>query len=195
MKQERFEIRLSGSGGQGIIMAAVVLAEAAGVYGEKHVCQTQSYGPEPRGGASKADVVISNDVIDYPKAIRPDLLLAMNQASCDAYFSDLRPEGLLIVDATLVDQIPTSRVVAISFTDLARKEVGRQLGANIVALGAIWGLSQVVPLKSLEAGLKARVPKGTAKINLKALRAGIKAAQAIDLDALPRFVTPEEEEL
>lgn len=195
MMEDRYEIRLSGSGGQGIIMAAIVLAEALGVYDGKHVCQTQSYGPEARGGTSKAEVVISNQVIDYPKAVEPDLLLAMNQASCDAYFGDLKPDGLLVVDATLVDQLPTSRAVAIPFTQIARKHVGKELAANMVALGAVGYLTEVATLKSLEAAVKARVPKGTEKMNCKALRAGIAAAKKVNLDALPHSVTPEEEEI
>ncbi len=83
---ERYEIRLSGTGGQGLIFAGIILAEAAGIHDGKYVCQTQSYGPEARGGASKAEVVISDREIDYPEAIKPDLLLAMSQKSCDAYF-------------------------------------------------------------------------------------------------------------
>lgn len=193
--EDRYEIRFAGSGGQGIIMAALVLAEAAGVYDGKYVCQTQSYGPEARGGNSKAEVVISKKVIDYPRATKLDLLLAMNQAACDTCFLDLKPKGLLVVDATLVDQVPTSRVVAISFTQIARKEVGKQFVANIVGLGAVGYLAQVVSLKSLEAALIARVPKGTEEMNRKALHAGIKAARKVDLNALPHSVTLEEEEV
>lgn len=195
MMEDRYEIRFAGSGGQGIIMAALVLAEAAGVYDGKYVCQTQSYGPEARGGNSKAEVVISKKVIDYPRATKLDLLLAMNQAACDTYFLDLKPKGLLVVDATLVDQVPTSRVVAISFTQIARKEVGKKFVANIVGLGAVGYLAQVVSLKSLEAALIARVPKGTEEMNRKALHAGIKAARKVDLNALPHSVTVEEEEV
>lgn len=193
--EDQYEIRFAGSGGQGIIMAALVLAEAAGVYDGKYVCQTQSYGPEARGGNSKAEVVISKKVIDYPRATKLDLLLAMNQAACDTYFLDLKPKGLLVVDATLVDQVPTSRVVAISFTQIARKEVGKKFVANIVGLGAVGYLAQVVSLKSLEAALIARVPKGTEEMNRKALHAGIKAARKVDLNALPHSVTLEEEEV
>lgn len=195
MTVDRYEIRFSGSGGQGIIMAAIVLAEAAGVYDKKYVCQTQSYGPEARGGTSKAEVVISSKAIDYPKAIKPDLLLAMNQASTDAYFWDLKPDGLLVVDATLVKQIPTSRVVAIPFTQIARKKFGKDLVANIVALGSIGHLCQLVSLKTLELALMKRVPKGTEEINLKALRAGIRVAKKVSLDALPGSLVPEEEEV
>ena len=140
----RYEIRLAGSGGQGLILAGIILAEAAGVYDGKFVCQTQSYGPEARGGASKAEVVISDAAIDYPKAIRPDLVLAMNQKACDSYCSDLKPGGLLIVDSTLVKDLPTPRPLALPFTRIARQELGREMVANIVALGALAKISGVV---------------------------------------------------
>ena len=194
MNQDRYEIRFSGSGGQGIIMAAIVLAEAAGVYDDKYVCQTQSYGPEARGGTSKAEVVISSRPIDYPKAMKPDVLLAMNQASTDTYFWDLKPDGLLIVDSTLVSQAPTSRVVSIPFTQIARNEIGREIVANIVALGSVGCLCQLVSLKMLEAALMAKVPKGWKEINRKALRMGIKVARDVSLDALPRTIVSDEEE-
>ena len=194
MNQDRYEIRFSGSGGQGIIMAAIVLAEAAGVYEDKYVCQTQSYGPEARGGTSKAEVVISNEPIDYPRTIKPDVLLAMNQASTDTYFWDLKPDGLLVVDETLVKQVPTSRVVAIPFTHIARNELGKEVVANIVALGAVGYLCQEISLKMLELALMNRVPKGYKDINRKALRIGIRTAKNVSLDALPGTVVPDEEE-
>jgi len=166
-----------------------------GVYDGKHVCQSQSYGPEARGGTSKAEVIISNQAIDYPKAIQPDLLLAMNQEACDTYSSDLKREGLLLVDATLVHQIPTSRVVAIPFTRIARKDMGKEMVANMVSLGAVGFLSQLVSIKSLEKALMARVPKGTEEMNLKALHAGIEAVKEIDLENLPPLAIDEEEEI
>ncbi len=152
----RYEVRLSGSGGQGLILAGIILAEAAGIYDGKYVCQSQSYGPEARGGASKSEVIISDEEIDYPKAIKPDVLLAMNQSSCDLYFFDLKPNGLLIVDSTFVKQTPTTKVVALPFTSVARKELGKEMVANVVALGSLVFLSGAVSLKSLEAALDGR---------------------------------------
>lgn len=175
---ERYEVRLSGSGGQGLITAGIILAEAAGIYDGKFVCQTQSYGPEARGGASKSEVVISNEEIDYPKAIKPDLLLAMNQKSCDSYFFDLKPTGTIVVDSTFVKQVPSSRAVAIPFTQIAREEFGKEMLANIVALGAIAMLSGVVSLRSLEAAVLARLPQKMAEMNKKAVEAGIEAAKS-----------------
>lgn len=176
---QRFEVRLSGSGGQGLIMAGIILAEAASIFDGKFVCQTQSYGPEARGGASKAEVVISEEEIDYPKAIKPDLLLAMNQKSCDSYFFDLKPSGTLVVDSTLVKQLPTTRAIAIPFTHIARAELGKEMVANIVALGALTRLTGIVSLKSLEAAVMNRIPRGTEELNKKALQAGIEAAKQV----------------
>lgn len=174
---ERYEVRLSGSGGQGLIFAGIILAEAAGIHDGKYVCQTQSYGPEARGGASKSEVVISDREIDYPKAIKPDLLLAMNQKSCDTYFFDLKPKGMLIIDSTFVRQLPTTRAIGIPFTQIAREKLGKEIGANIIALGALATISGVVSLSSLEAAVMNRIPKGTEKFNKKALDLGIEAAK------------------
>ncbi len=173
----RYEIRLSGSGGQGLILMGIILAEAVGVYDGKYVAQTQSYGPEARGGSSKSEVIVSDVEIDYPKAMKLDLLLAMNQRSCDDFFSDLRPEGILIVDSTLVTQLPTSRAYQVPFTRIARETFKREVVANIIALGALSQLSPIVSAKAVEAAVLARVPKGTEKLNRDALKAGIAAAK------------------
>ena len=194
MDVDRFEIRLSGSGGQGIILASIILAEAAGIYAGYNVSQTQSYGPEARGGKCKAEVVISSKLIDYPKAVQLDMMLAMNQSSCDSYCFDFKTNGLLLVDSGLVDQTPTSRVVALPFTKIAREAAGRDLAANIVALGALGHFCPLLSRRNLVSALSARVPKETEKMNSKALQAGIKAAEKFDLDSLPRSISPEEEE-
>ena len=190
----RYEIRLAGSGGQGLILAGIILAEAAGVYDGKFVCQTQSYGPEARGGASKAEVVISDAAIDYPKAIQPDVLLAMNQKSLEAFSSDLKPGGLLLVDADLVKEVPAGRSLALPFTRIAR-EAGSAMAANIVALGALAQLTGAVSLESLTAAVLARVPKGTEELNRRALAAGVAAAQAGSPVSLPEEPGEESEAL
>lgn len=175
----RQEIRLSGSGGQGIILMGIILAEAVGIYDGKYVAQTQSYGPEARGGSSKAEVVASDEEIDYPKAVKPDLLLAMNQKSCNEYFRDLKPDGILIVDSTFVNQLPTPQAFQIPFTRMARDKFKREVVANIIALGALSQLSGVVSAKAVEAAVLARVPKGTEQLNRDALKAGIRAARRV----------------
>ncbi len=173
----RYEIRLSGSGGQGLILMGIILAEAVGIYEGKFVAQTQSYGPEARGGSSKSEVIVSDEEIDYPKAMRLDLLLAMNQKACDEFYPDLKPEGILIVDSTFVTQFPVPKAYRIPFTRIAREKFNREVVANIVALGALTQLTPVVSPKAVEAAVLARVPKGTEKLNRDALRAGIAAAK------------------
>ncbi|MCI5208257.1 MAG: 2-oxoacid:ferredoxin oxidoreductase subunit gamma [Candidatus Electrothrix sp. ATG2] len=189
---QRYEIRFSGSGGQGIITLAVIFAEAVGVYSGKYVCQTQSYGPQARGGTSKAEVVISNKPIDYPKALGLDLLLAMNQAACDAYFFDLNSDGILVIDKGLVEQSPTSRVVALPFTQIAREETGREMTANMVALGAMGCLSGQVDPMLLEKALLARIPAGSEEMNVSAFQRGVEEAKKINLATLPRSVATDE---
>jgi 2-oxoglutarate ferredoxin oxidoreductase subunit gamma len=175
----RYDIRLSGSGGQGLIMMGIILAEAIGVYDGKEVAQTQSYGPEARGGSSKAEVIVSDEEIDYPKALKVDLLLAMNQKALDEYYEDLKPDGMLIVDSTFVKTIPVANAVQIPFTRLARDRFKKEMVANIVALGAISELTSIVSKKAIEAAVLARVPKGTEKLNRDALKAGMAAAKRV----------------
>jgi 2-oxoglutarate ferredoxin oxidoreductase subunit gamma len=174
----RYEIRLSGFGGQGLILAGIILAEAIGLYEGRYVTQTQSYGPEARGGKSRSEVVVSDEPIDYPKAITVDLLLAMSQDACDTYFRDLKSDGILIVDSTLVKEPPLSQIVEIPFTEIARKKINKVMVANIVALGAISQFTDVVGTTSLRKAVSTRAPRGTEKMNLKALDAGIKAAKS-----------------
>lgn len=174
---DRYEIRLSGSGGQGLILAGIILAEAAGIYEGKFVTQTQSYGPEARGGVSRSDVIISDEEIDYPKAIRLDLLVAMNQKSCDQYYPDLKPSGILLVDSTFVFEISRERAVKIPFTRIAKEKTGKGLVANIVSLGALTAFCPVVSGGAMERAVLGRVPRGTEKLNRIALQAGIEAAE------------------
>jgi 2-oxoglutarate ferredoxin oxidoreductase subunit gamma len=171
------EIRLSGSGGQGLMLAGKLLAEAAAVYDGKNAVQTQSYGPEARGGKSKTDIVISEGEIDYPKATRVNVLLAMTQPAHDEYVGSLRDDGMLIVDSYLVEEVDREGAVRIPFTMIAIEECGRKLFANVVALGAVVELSGAVSWDSLKSAVLARVPKGTETINAKALEVGREAAR------------------
>ncbi len=173
---DRFEIRLSGSGGQGMILAAVIFGEAIGGGDGRNVTQTQSYGPEARGGASKADVVISSNEIFYPKAMKLDLLLAMTQESMDKYFEDLKPGGTLIIDNTLVTSVPTEKYFGLPFTRLAREEAGHVMVANVIALAAIAELTGVVSRESLEKSVLERAPRGTEDRNKMAVEIGYREA-------------------
>ncbi len=170
----RYEVRLSGEGGQGIVLAGVILAEAAAIYDGKNATQTQVYGPESRGGASKAEVIISDEEIDYPKAMAVDLLLALTQAAADKYGHDLKPSGILVVDSTKVANVPSGEftVHRLPIIDTAKDTVGKAMVANIVSLGVIAGLSKVISREAIERAVLARVPKGTEELNRRALEAG-----------------------
>ncbi len=176
----RLEFRLSGSGGQGLLLAGITLAEAAILEGLNAV-QTQSYGPEARGGASKAEVVVSDEEIDYPKAVDPDYLLALTAESYRIYgpaMGESGGRGLIVVDSSvpLREEI-AARTVAVPILETAAQAIGKKVVANMVALGVLGGLSRAASPENLEAALLSRVPKGTEELNLRALRAGLELAR------------------
>ena len=170
----RYEVRLSGAGGQGLLLIGKVLAEAAAVYDGKNATQSQSYGPEARGGASKSEVIISDEEIDYPKATEIDFLLALTQESCDKYSADLKPGGILLVDTTFVGRTPEGQftIYRAPITQKAKDVLGSATVANVVALGMISALTSVVTSESIESAILARVPKGTEDLNTKAFQLG-----------------------
>jgi 2-oxoglutarate ferredoxin oxidoreductase subunit gamma len=176
LPQPRIEVRLAGSGGQGLILAGLVLAEAAGVFDGREVAMVQSYGPEARGGTSKAEVIISEEPIDYPLCTRVDLLLVLNQEACDAYCWDLKPFAWIVVDEDLVAHPPSSRAITLPFTTVATEKLKKTMVANVVALGSIAELTGIVSRRSLEKSLLMRVPSGTAELNKKALSLGARLA-------------------
>ncbi len=176
---QKIEIRLSGSGGQGLILAGLILAEAAAIYDNKNAVQTQSYGPEARGGASKSEVIISDSEILFPKTTRLDYLLALNQESCDKYYHDLKDKGLLLVDADAVEHLPPVKSISLPLVRSAREKMGRVMTTNIISLGALVGISGVVSRKSLEKAVLNRVPKGTEQLNMKALELGFQLADDV----------------
>lgn len=156
-----------------MIFAGTVLSEAIGVEDGKNVCQTQSYGPEARGGASRSDLVVSSGEIYYPKPLKLDLLLALTQEACDTYFTALKEDGVLVVDSGMVDQLPDHPVYGFPFAQLARDKVGTPMVANIIALGAIVSLTKVASKKGFLEVVKRRAPKGTEDRNLKAAQIGL----------------------
>jgi 2-oxoglutarate ferredoxin oxidoreductase subunit gamma len=178
MPIDRWEATLAGEGGQGIITAGIILAEAAVLAGLNTV-QTQSYGPESRGGASRAEVVISEGEIDYPKVTHADVLLAMTSEACRRYLGKLKEGGLLVADPDHVEDIPPGRyqVVRVPIGRIATQELGRAIVANIVALGVVVELTGIVPAEALERAVLARVPKGTEDLNRRALLRGMEAGR------------------
>ncbi|MCF6465121.1 2-oxoacid:acceptor oxidoreductase family protein [Clostridium sp. Cult2] len=169
------ELRLSGSGGQGLILAGIILAEAA-LYDGKNVVQSQSYGPEARGGASKAEVIISENVINYPKVDKCDILLSLTQKACEKYIDSLKPGGVLILDDSVTEK-PTRddiNIFSIPILDTAMNKLGKPMVANIIALGSIYKLTKVVSKEALEKAVLSRVPQGTEELNKNALQEGFK---------------------
>jgi 2-oxoglutarate ferredoxin oxidoreductase subunit gamma len=173
----RYEIRLSGSGGQGLILAGTILAEAIALHEQKYVVQSQSYGPEARGTASKADIIVSDEAIDYPKSINPDVLLAMNQNALDINFLDLKKGGILIVDSELVKELPTTHLISLPLTRIAVEAAQSPQPANMVALGVLAVCTRKVSLPSLSRTLSARLKKEILAVNQKALKAGARSAK------------------
>lgn len=168
----RKQLRLSGSGGQGVITAAIIFAEAAVAEGKEAV-QSQSYGPEARGGASKSEVIIDDSPIYHPHVECPDLVLAMTQKAADKYYTDLNPEGILVLDTDLVPEPPDfPNVLRIPITKLAVEEIGKSLFANIVALGALVHITGLVDFETIKEAVSHRVPPHTIEQNIHALQVG-----------------------
>ncbi len=177
--EDRYEIRLAGEGGQGMILAGVILAEAAALHDGLNAIQTQSYGPEARGGTSRSEVIIARGEIDYPKVMAADLLLCMSQEACDKFFLQVKDEGCIVVDSTNVSRIPSHRAIAVPISQLAEEATGRRITASIVALGLISSLRGMVTREALEKALRDRVPAGTEEMNLRALAAGFEEAKRL----------------
>jgi 2-oxoglutarate ferredoxin oxidoreductase subunit gamma len=176
---KRYEVRFSGTGGQGVVLAGIILAEAAGSCKGQFVVQTVSYGPQVRGGMSSAEVVISDQEIDYPKPMRLDLLVPFTQEACDQGAGLMKPDGVILLDPDLVVQTPEGWVASIPMTRLAKEVTGRAQMANIVALGAIACLAPFLEPADMEAAVRERAPRGLEDRFVEALGVGQQAAEEI----------------
>jgi len=174
----RLEIRLSGRGGQGIVLASTVLAEAAVATG-REVVQTQSYGPEARGGASSADVIISDEEIDFPELVSPDITVCLSQEAFDRFAALTRDGGLVLYDEQFVvpQALKGVRLVGVPLTALAQQAAGTPLAANVVALGALEKIAALVPVEALLESLRRRLPERLLQANLAALRVGLETGR------------------
>lgn len=171
--RNRWEVRLAGTGGQGLITAGIILAEAAALFDDRHVVQTQTYGPESRGGASRADVIIGTEPIDYPEVSRPGVLLVLSQQAMDRYGRQVTAGGLVLFDSDLVEPVvaEAARPLGLPFTETARS-LGRVIVANVVALAALVAVTGCVSQRALEQAVLGRVPERFAELNRRALAAG-----------------------
>jgi 2-oxoacid:acceptor oxidoreductase, gamma subunit, pyruvate/2-ketoisovalerate family len=173
----KYEIRLSGSGGQGLLLAGIILAEAAIIDGLNAV-QTQSYGPEARGGASKSEVIISEDSIDFPKVRNCDILLSLTQKSYEQYNDNIRDNGILIIDSSVtVNNNSNNKIFSMPILDSASKVLGKPMVTNIIAIGALVAITKAVSKEALATAVLNRVPKGTEDLNKKALELGYEIAE------------------
>lgn len=173
---DHHEIRLSGAGGQGIILAGIILAESMLLEGGYNVVQTQSYGPEARGGASKAEVIISPAPIYFPKVSSPDLLLALTQEALTKYSIDLKPDGILIIDEDIepIEIASTVKIYRLPIMRSASEIIGKSLVANIISLGIICGCLDFLSQESLKTTILNRVPKAFLEMNSKAFELGLR---------------------
>ena len=168
------EIRMTGSGGQGVIMGTIILAEAAFEDG-KQVVQCQAYGPEARGGSSKAETIISDEKITYTKVLQPDLLLSLTQVSLNKYIGCLKSDAIVVVDTEITvpeDVEKAHKVYKLPILEGATEVIKNHMSANIISVGVVNELMQVASQEAVEAAVLNHVPKGTEESNLSALHYG-----------------------
>jgi 2-oxoglutarate ferredoxin oxidoreductase subunit gamma len=173
----RTEVRFSGFGGQGIILAAVILGRAAVMYDNKYAVQTQVYGPEARGGASMSSVIIDDEPVLFPKVTDPDIYVIMSQEGFEKYGVEARADSIMLVDSSLVRSRPSCRCIEVPATREARETLGRDIVANIIMLGALVAATGVVSREAIEKAILDSVPKGTESLNLNAMKRGFELVE------------------
>jgi 2-oxoglutarate ferredoxin oxidoreductase subunit gamma len=176
----RKEIRLSGFGGQGIILAGYILGKAAALYDSKHATLTQSYGPESRGGACAAELIIADEPIDYPVLIEPDVLVAMSQEAYTKYVDQVRPGGVVLIDGSLVEpggHLPETPMLPIPATHIAEHELGKRMTANVVMLGFAVAATGIVSAAAARQAVLDSVPARFRDLNQTAFDRGYACGQ------------------
>lgn len=173
----RFEIRLSGTGGQGIITLGRILGSGLALGMGYNVTQTQSYGPEARGGASRSDLVVSSKRISYPKTESMDLLVALSQEACYAYYRFIKPGGLLLVDTSLVKQTPSNVFLGLPFTDLTVRRIKVPQAMNVLVLGALTWILPFAEARVMKQALRDSLPPKLQELNMKAFQLGYSEAK------------------
>ena len=168
------QVRLAGFGGQGIVLAGLILGKAVTLYEGANAAMTQSYGPEARGGACSADVVISTGRIDYPRVASPDILVLMSEEAARTYGPQTARDAVVLINRDLVRTIPQNTgllIHTVSATGIA-ENMGRVIVANIVMLGFITAVTKIVQFESMKQAILDSIPAGTEKLNLAAFQAG-----------------------
>ncbi|MFQ6064351.1 MAG: 2-oxoacid:acceptor oxidoreductase family protein [Candidatus Bathyarchaeia archaeon] len=172
---KRVEIRISGLGGQGVVLAGEILGRAA-VYDGKHAVQTQSYGAEARGSAARSEVIISDEKIGFPKVRKCDVLVAMSQNALDTH---LKGDGTLLVDMDMVKKIPKmkAKIFMVPATKTAETELKSRIYANVVMLGALTKITGMISEESAMKAIQATVPEATKEANLKGFKMGLQGRE------------------
>ncbi len=171
----RVRLVFSGSGGQGVITAAIILAEAAVMYDGKNATQSQSYGAAARGGGTRSDIIISDRAINFPEVRQPNVLVCLTQEAYNSYSSIIRPGGLLLTDSKFVKitkKIDANQV-ELPLYETVMEEIGKPVVFNICVLGALVGITEVIRPKSVRLAVADRVPKDFLELNNRALDLGL----------------------
>jgi 2-oxoglutarate ferredoxin oxidoreductase subunit gamma len=174
LKMARTEIRFAGFGGQGVVLAGVLLGEAAVIHDGKYAIQTQTYGAAARGGAARSDVIISEEKITYPQVTATDIMVAFTLEAMNKYKDEMKESAILIVDSSLFtppEGLPF-RIYSCPATSIAVNELGKGIVANMVMLGFLTAVTGIVSEEAITEAIRANVPKGTEELNLKAFRRG-----------------------
>jgi 2-oxoglutarate ferredoxin oxidoreductase subunit gamma len=168
----RQEIRIAGFGGQGVVLAGYVLGKALALYSGWEAVMTQSHGPEARGGASSAELVISTEPIAYPFVQQPDFLVALSQEAYTKFRPSIKPEAMILIDQDLVKPQDGDRIHAIPATQLA-EDLGRRIVTNVVMLGYVTALTEIVEPEAMEKALEDTLNSRILELNIKAFQAGL----------------------
>ncbi len=176
---ERVRIVFSGSGGQGVITAAILLAEAAVLYEGLEATQSQSYGPEARGGATRSDVIITDSPIRFPKVIQPNILICLTQESYNKFYGIIRPGGMLLTDSRFVatERKVDARQFELPMFRTVMDKIGKPIVFNIFMLGTLIGLTDLMRAESIMKVLEKRIPSHFLDMNRKALELGLELGQ------------------
>jgi 2-oxoglutarate ferredoxin oxidoreductase subunit gamma len=176
---ERYRIVFSGSGGQGVVTASIMVAEAAVLFEGLNAVQSQSYGPEARGGSTRADVIISDKPIRFPKVNQPNVLICLTQEAYNRYSGSIRPGGLLLTDSHFVkpERKVDARQVGLGMYRAVMDAIGKPVVFNICTLGALIGLTQVVTKESILKVLETKIPAGFLEMNAKAFELGLRLVE------------------
>ncbi len=180
----RARLVFSGSGGQGVITAAIILAEAAVIHEGMNATQSQSYGAAARGGATRSDIIISEEEINFPVVSQPNMLVCLTQEAYMNFAPEIRPGGTLLTDTRFVETTRKvdARQIELPMYDRVMSEIGKPIVFNICVLGALLGISEIVKPESVMKAIADRVPKDFIEMNTKALNLGVELGKQYMLD-------------